>query len=179
MSYRDPGRHVSGLAAICFCALTVAWRDFNGWQQIGPLGNVPHREIVVYLAAAIWLFGGVAIQWHRTARIGAGALGLLYLTFALMWAPFIVAEPLSYDRQLSEPGNPRSGVDCGGLSRPESSGHHGQIAGQESARGALRLRMACHSRPESHYRSRLHLTELHRVTLHGIVAGPFIAVMAG
>jgi len=98
MSYRDPGRHVYGLATICFCALTVAWRDFNGWQQIGPLGNVLHREILVYLAAAIWLFGGVAIQWRRTARIGAGALGLLYLTFALMWAPFIVAEPLNYDR---------------------------------------------------------------------------------
>jgi len=98
MSYRNLGRHVYGLAAICFCALTVAWRDFNGWQQIRPLGNVSHREILVYLAAAIWLLGGVAIQWRRTARAGAGTLGLMYLTFAVMWVPFIVAEPLNYDR---------------------------------------------------------------------------------
>ncbi|MGA9568253.1 MAG: hypothetical protein WBS19_22215 [Candidatus Korobacteraceae bacterium] len=92
------GRHVYGLAAVTFGIITLVWHDFNGWQQIRALGNVPHREILVYLAAAIEIFGGVAIQWRRTARTGAIALGAIYLIFALLWVPHIVAEPLVYDR---------------------------------------------------------------------------------
>ncbi|HEY3974567.1 MAG TPA: DoxX family membrane protein [Candidatus Sulfotelmatobacter sp.] len=91
------GRHVYGLAAIAFGVITLVWHDFNGWQQIRALGNVPHRDVLVYLAAAIEIFGGVAIQWPRTRRIGALALGAIYLVFALLWVPFIVAEPLNYD----------------------------------------------------------------------------------
>jgi uncharacterized membrane protein len=57
------GRHVYGLAAVVFGIITLAWQDFNNWQQIQVLGNVPHREILVYIAAAIEIFGGIAIQW--------------------------------------------------------------------------------------------------------------------
>ena len=92
------GRHILGLAAVAFGILTLVWHDFNGWQQIRALGNVPHREILVYLSAAIQIFGGLAIQWPATLRAGAIALGSIYLIFALLWVPFIVAEPLVYDR---------------------------------------------------------------------------------
>jgi uncharacterized membrane protein YphA (DoxX/SURF4 family) len=92
------GRHVFGLAAILFGVITLFWRDFNNWQQIQVLGNVPQREVLVYIAAAIELFGGVAIQLPRTVRAGAIALGILYLVFALLWVPRIAAEPLVYDR---------------------------------------------------------------------------------
>jgi uncharacterized membrane protein YphA (DoxX/SURF4 family) len=92
------GRHVYGLAAVGFGIITLVWHDFNNWQQIRALGNVPHREILVYLAAAVEVVGGVAIQWPRTARVGAFALGTLYLIFALLWVPHIAAEPLVYDR---------------------------------------------------------------------------------
>jgi uncharacterized membrane protein YphA (DoxX/SURF4 family) len=91
------GRHVYGLAAVIFSVITLVWHDFNDWQQIRALGNVPHRQILVYIAAAIELFGGLAIQWPRTARAGAAALGTIYLIFALLWAPRIAAEPLLYD----------------------------------------------------------------------------------
>jgi uncharacterized membrane protein YphA (DoxX/SURF4 family) len=92
------GRHVYGLAAIAFGVITLVWHDFNTWQQIRALGNVPHREILVYLAATIEIFGGLAIQWTRTARLGALALGILNLVFALLWVPHIVAEPRVFDR---------------------------------------------------------------------------------
>src|SRR5215469_10770728 len=92
------GRHVSGLAAVMFGILTLVWRDFNGWQQIHALGNLPHREILVYLAVAAEIMGGVAMPWRRTARIGALILGCTYLAFALLWIPRIAAEPLVYDR---------------------------------------------------------------------------------
>ncbi len=92
------GRHVYGLAAIAFGIITLVWHDFNGWQQIRPLGTVPYREILVYLAAAIELFGGIAIQWPRTVRAGALALGTIYLIFALLWVPHIVATPQVYDK---------------------------------------------------------------------------------
>ncbi len=92
------GRHVYGTAAVAFGVLTLVWHDFNTWQQIRALGNVPHREILVYLAAAIELSGGIAIQWPRTARVGAVALGTIYLVFALLWVPDIIATPQIYDR---------------------------------------------------------------------------------
>lgn len=92
------GRHVYGAAAVAFGVIALVWRDFNTWQQIRALGNVPHREILVYLTAAIEILGGIAIQWPRTARVGAVALGTMYLVFALLWVPYIVATPQIYDR---------------------------------------------------------------------------------
>jgi uncharacterized membrane protein YphA (DoxX/SURF4 family) len=90
------GRHVYGLAAIGFGVITLTWRDFSIWQHIQTLGNVPHSEIA-YLVAVIEIFGGVAIQWPKTARIGAVALGVLFLFFALLWVPLILVEPRAYD----------------------------------------------------------------------------------
>ena len=92
------GRHVFGLAAVVFGVITLVWGDFNSWQQIRPLGNVPHRELLVYIVAIIEIIGGIAIQWSRTARAGAYALGSIYLIFALLWVPHIVAEPRVFDR---------------------------------------------------------------------------------
>lgn len=91
------GRHVYGLAAVVFGIITLVWRDFNTWQQIQVLGNISHRDILVYIAAAIEIFGGMAIQWPGTARVGALALGFIYLIFGLFSAPRIVAQPLVYD----------------------------------------------------------------------------------
>lgn len=87
-----------GLAGVAFGVITLVWHDFNNWQQIRALGNVPHREILIHVAAAVELFGGIAIQWPRTARAGAVALGAIYLIFALLWVPHIVAKPQVYDR---------------------------------------------------------------------------------
>ncbi|HEX4230592.1 MAG TPA: hypothetical protein VHZ07_18085 [Bryobacteraceae bacterium] len=92
------GRRVYGLAAVGFGIITLVWHDFNNWQQFGALGHIAHRQILVYIAAAIEIFGGVAIQWRRTARAGALALGSIYLVFALLWAPRIAAEPRVFDR---------------------------------------------------------------------------------
>jgi uncharacterized membrane protein YphA (DoxX/SURF4 family) len=91
------GRHVFGLAAIIFGVLTLAWRDFNGWQQIQALGDVPHREVLAYIVAVIEILGGLAIQWQKTARIGSAALGSIFFVFALLWVPRILAKPTVYD----------------------------------------------------------------------------------
>ena len=93
------GRHVFGFAAITFGVVSFVWHDFGApWQQISALGNIPHREILIYISAAVQLFGGIAIQWPRTARAGAFALGAIYSIFALLWVPHIIAEPRVYDR---------------------------------------------------------------------------------
>ena len=93
------GRHLYGFAAIAFAVISFVWHDFAApWQQIHALGNVPHREILVYIVAAGELFGGIAIQWRRTAHAGAVALGCIFLMWALLWVPHIIAEPKVYDR---------------------------------------------------------------------------------
>jgi uncharacterized membrane protein YphA (DoxX/SURF4 family) len=91
------GRHVFGLAAVGFGVSALVFHDFNEWQQIRPLGNIPYREILLYAVAAVEIFGGVAIQWPRTARAGALALGTIYLIFALLWVPLFIEKPRVYD----------------------------------------------------------------------------------
>jgi hypothetical protein len=91
------GRHVFGLAGIGFAVVALIWHDFNTWQHIRALGNVSHREVLLYIAVALELLGGVAIQLRQTARVGAIALGAIYLTFALLWVPLIAAHPQIYD----------------------------------------------------------------------------------
>jgi uncharacterized membrane protein YphA (DoxX/SURF4 family) len=92
------GRHVFGLAAILFACVNFYWCQFNVWEQIQPLGNISHPTTLLFIAAAIQLFGGITIQFPKTARIGALALGSIYLIFALLWLPRIAHEPLLYDR---------------------------------------------------------------------------------
>lgn len=87
----SPGRYVYGLAAIGsgICALV--------WHRFDALGNVPHREFLTYVAAAIEILGGIAVQWPRTARAGAVALGAIYFAFALLAVPLILEHPLVYN----------------------------------------------------------------------------------
>jgi uncharacterized membrane protein YphA (DoxX/SURF4 family) len=93
----DLGRHVYGMAAVGFGILALVWHDFNIWQQITPLGNVPHRQLLLYIIAAIEILGGIAILWPGTARAGAVALGTIYFIFALLWLPLFIQKP-AYDR---------------------------------------------------------------------------------
>ena len=85
------GRYVYGLAAIGSGICALVWHDFNA------LGNIPHREILTYFLATIEILGGVAVQWPRTARAGAVAVGTIYFTFALLGVPLIIAHPLVYN----------------------------------------------------------------------------------
>jgi uncharacterized membrane protein YphA (DoxX/SURF4 family) len=92
------GRHVYGAAAFAFGVITLTLHDFNDWLQLHSLWITPGGTILVYLTGAAQIIGGLAIQWHRTARVGAAVLGCTYLFFALRWVPGIVARPLVYDR---------------------------------------------------------------------------------
>src|SRR6202795_4149991 len=83
------GRHVFGAAALASGLITLAWHDYNDWHQL---------RYIVYAAAAAQIFGGAAIQFRRTAKTGAVVLGAVYLVFALLFVPRIVATPKIYDR---------------------------------------------------------------------------------
>jgi hypothetical protein len=82
------GRHVFGVAALAFGLVTLAWHDYNDPHQV---------RYIVYAAAAALIFGGAAIQFGRTAKTGAGALGAAYLVFTLLCVPGIVAKPQIYN----------------------------------------------------------------------------------
>src|SRR5580692_7516589 len=81
------GRHVFGAAALAFGLITLAWHEYNGW----------HLRSIVYPATAAEIFGGVAIQFRRTAKTGAVALGAIYLVFAVLCVPGIIAKPQIYN----------------------------------------------------------------------------------
>ncbi|HUJ30631.1 MAG TPA: hypothetical protein VLY23_05080 [Candidatus Acidoferrum sp.] len=82
------GRHVFGVAALAFGIVTLAWHDYNGWHQL---------PYLVDAAGAAQIFGGAAIQSRRTAKAGAIILGAVYLVFALLCVPEIVAKPQVYN----------------------------------------------------------------------------------
>jgi hypothetical protein len=110
---KDLGRHVLGIAAIGFGAIGLTWHDFNDWQQLQRLWEAPGGVALVYLAATAQIAGGASLQWRRSARAGALALGLVYLFFAVRWIPRIVLEPKVFDRW----GNffEQSSLVCGAL----------------------------------------------------------------
>jgi uncharacterized membrane protein YphA (DoxX/SURF4 family) len=85
------GRCLYGLAAVGSGICALVWHRFN------ELGNVPHRGILTYIVATIEILGGIAVQWPRTARAGAVALGTIYFTFALLAVPLIIEHPLVYN----------------------------------------------------------------------------------
>jgi uncharacterized membrane protein YphA (DoxX/SURF4 family) len=87
----SPGRYLYGLAAIGSGICALAWHSFDA------LANVPHRGTLIYIAATIEILGGVAVQWPRTARAGAVALGTIFFTFALLAVPPIIEHPLVYN----------------------------------------------------------------------------------
>jgi hypothetical protein len=82
------GRHLFGVAAFAFALITLAWHEYNGWHL---------SRYVLYLVVAAEIFGGVAIQFRRTAKPGAGVLGAVYLVFAMRCVPQIFAQPRIYN----------------------------------------------------------------------------------
>ena len=68
--------------------ITLAWHDYNGWHQ---------PRYLIYAAAAALILGGAAIQFRRTAKTGAVALGGAYLVFVLLCLPGIIAAPQIYN----------------------------------------------------------------------------------
>jgi hypothetical protein len=89
---------VFGVAALAFGFVTLAWHDYKDWDQLRSLLNPTDGPVFVYAAAAAQIFGGAAIQFRRTAKTGALILGAVYLVFALLYVPRIVATPQIYDR---------------------------------------------------------------------------------
>jgi hypothetical protein len=51
----------------------------------------------VDIVAAALIAGGIAIQWRRTAQLGAVVLGVFYLLVAVLCIPSIVAAPKIYN----------------------------------------------------------------------------------
>lgn len=93
----DVGRHVFGAAALAFGVIALVRHDFDTWQQLHSLWQTPLGATVACIAAIAEIAAGTAIQWRRTARPAAIALGAVYLFFALRWVPRILSSPQTYD----------------------------------------------------------------------------------
>jgi hypothetical protein len=82
------GRHVFGAATLAFGLIALAWHDDHGWHKL---------HYFVYAADAALILGGIAIQFRRTAKTGAAAVGAAHFLFALLCLPGIVAKPQVYN----------------------------------------------------------------------------------
>jgi len=73
---------------LAFGLITLAWHEYNG-------GHLP--RYIVYPAVAAEIVGGAAIQFRRTAKMGAAVLAVVYLVFALRCVPQILGKPQIYN----------------------------------------------------------------------------------
>jgi uncharacterized membrane protein YphA (DoxX/SURF4 family) len=90
------GTYVYAVGAIFLGVLGLASGDFaTTWQHVGP--NVPFREALAYLTAAIELSAGLALFRRRTARVGALTLTVVFSVFALLWVAKIFETPRNFD----------------------------------------------------------------------------------
>lgn len=126
------GRNIFGIAAIMDGVVALVWRDLNAWGNAIPLGHVPHPQIFLYIAGAVQLLGGIAIQWPRARRAGAALLGGIYLIFTLLWVPEIVAGP----RVINNWGAPfyELSLVAGTMIAYGATGQENQNAAQKLAR---------------------------------------------
>lgn len=94
----DLGRHLFGSAAVALGLITLVWHDYRDWAQLRFILNATDGPVFVYAAAIAQIFGGAALQFRSSAKIGALVLGVVYLVLALLFVPRIVAKPQVYDR---------------------------------------------------------------------------------
>ncbi len=75
------------LATVLTGILNIVWGDFDASHQpIKSLGkNVADQHILAYVAGVWLIAAGLAILWRRSAKIGAAASAIAYLTFVAMW----------------------------------------------------------------------------------------------
>jgi hypothetical protein len=92
----DIGRHVFGASALAFGLVTLVWPESYDWLQ-PHLWNVRDGRVFAYVVSAAQIIGGAALQFRRTCRAGAAALGAVYLIFVALCVPRIVAKPQTYD----------------------------------------------------------------------------------
>ena len=83
---------------MAFGFITLVWHDYKDWVQLRSILNATDGPVFLYAVAGAQIFGGAAMQFRRTAKIGALVLGAVYLAFAFSYVPRIVAGPQVYDR---------------------------------------------------------------------------------
>lgn len=90
-------RHISvriyGVAAVGFGLVGLVWGDLAAVLEPVPK-DLPGRSALAYAVAVACLLGGLAIQWRRTAALGALALTALFSLGAILFhVPRIIAYP--------------------------------------------------------------------------------------
>jgi len=87
---------VYGLAAVALGLVGLVWGDFAAvWQPVPK--ELPGRTVLAYAVAIAFVAAGLAIQWRRSAGLGALALTALYtLGVVLLHVPRIVAHPAAF-----------------------------------------------------------------------------------
>ena len=84
---------IYGLAAVALGLVGLVWGDFAAvWQPVPK--ELPGRAALAYAVAIAFLMAGLAIQWRRSAGLGALSLTALYtLVVLLLHVPRLITHP--------------------------------------------------------------------------------------
>ncbi len=82
---------------MAFGLILLSWHDPKDWGSLGRISNATERQVLRYAVAAAQVLGGSGLQFARTVKKGAAVLAVVYLFFALLCVPLIVAKPGVYN----------------------------------------------------------------------------------
>src|SRR5579872_254032 len=90
------GWRIYGLGVMALALAALAWGDFDLGQPAPK--DLPGRTALAYVAAALMLVAGAAVEWRRIAAWGAAALAGYYalIVVVLMDGRVILAHPTEF-----------------------------------------------------------------------------------
>jgi uncharacterized membrane protein YphA (DoxX/SURF4 family) len=90
------GVYFFSLSTLAAGVMDFVWGDFEAAHQpIQAFGDhIPGRRIFAYIIAVWMIAGGAAMLSRKTARVGAAAVAVVYLIFAIFWLPRLYTAPL-------------------------------------------------------------------------------------
>lgn len=89
------GVYFFSLSTLAAGVMDFVWGDFEAAHQpIQAFGDhIPGRRIFAYIIAVWMIAGGAAMLSRKTARVGAAAVAVVYLIFAIFWLPRLYTAP--------------------------------------------------------------------------------------
>jgi hypothetical protein len=90
-------RRVFGGASLTFGLIALVWHDYRDWDPLRSVLKASDGPVFLYAVAIGQIFGAGAVQFRRSAKAGAIVLSAIYLVFALLCVPGILAAPRVYN----------------------------------------------------------------------------------
>jgi uncharacterized membrane protein YphA (DoxX/SURF4 family) len=90
------GRIVFGASAVLFGVIALLWHDADTWQELYKILSLPLGSVIGTCLMIALIIGGMFLMIPRSARFASVLLSVVYILFALVCIPGIIAAPKNF-----------------------------------------------------------------------------------